>query len=237
MSALKNTRHEKFCQGIVSGLSQTKAYSGAGYSERGAKQSAARLLTDADVRSRIAELRHEIESHFIRLRITEREERLKAKQWLWDLVRQAITYRALGDFAKMHATGIVRRRYKSVGTGNNAQIVEEYEIDTGAVEALNSIERRAAIETGQEVDRQDINLRGKVNDEAEVLKRAFSFEELEAMRRRIQAVIDAEQTKPAPPANIIDVKPILEDDSKREAASPQSASDQVAEGKRPSWRD
>jgi hypothetical protein len=42
------------------------------------------------------------------------------------------------------------------------------------------------------VDRQDINLRGKVNDEAEVLKKAFSFAELEAIRERIQAVIDAE---------------------------------------------
>ena len=32
-----------------------------------------------------------------------------------------------------------------------------------------------------------INLRGKVNEEAEVLKRAFSFEELDAMDRRMKA--------------------------------------------------
>jgi hypothetical protein len=58
------------------------------------------------------------------------------------------------------------------------------------------------------------------------------------MQDRIQAVIDAEQGKSASPANIIDLKPILEDDSKRQAALPQSASDQgSAEGKRPSWRD
>ena len=42
-------------------------------------------------------------------------------------------------------------------------------------------------ETGQEVDRQDINLRGKLNDEAEVLKKAFTFEELNAMDRRMKA--------------------------------------------------
>ena len=37
-------------------------------------------------------------------------------------------------------------------------MVEEYEIDTSAVEALNSMERRAAIETGQECepDRSDL---------------------------------------------------------------------------------
>ena len=39
-------------------------------------------------------------------------------------------------------------------------MVEEYEIDTSAVEALNSMERRAAIETGQECepDRSDLTL-------------------------------------------------------------------------------
>ena len=39
-------------------------------------------------------------------------------------------------------------------------MVEEYEIDTSAVEALNSIERRAAIETSQECepDRSDLTV-------------------------------------------------------------------------------
>ena len=51
------------------------------------------------------------------------------------------------------------------------------------IESLNSVERRAAIETGQEVDRQDIKLGGKLNDRSEVLKKAFSFAELEANAR------------------------------------------------------
>ena len=33
MPALNNIRHELFCQGLVSGLSQVKAYTSAGYSE------------------------------------------------------------------------------------------------------------------------------------------------------------------------------------------------------------
>jgi phage terminase small subunit len=59
MGPLKNIRHEKFCQGIVRGLSQTKAYTAAGYSKRGAKQSAARLRNNPDVRSRASELRQD----------------------------------------------------------------------------------------------------------------------------------------------------------------------------------
>ena len=52
-----------------------------------------------------------------------------------------------------------------------------------------------------EVDRQDINLRGKVNDEAEVLKRAFSFAELAAMESRMRAARNGKVIEaPAAPA-------------------------------------
>jgi hypothetical protein len=41
-------------------------------------------------------------------------------------------------------------KLKSVRGKNNVQrVYREYEIDTGAIEALNSIEKRTAVETGQ----------------------------------------------------------------------------------------
>lgn len=54
---LKNAKHEHFAQLVSNGESATRAYVVAGYSENGAKQSAARLLTSADVCDRIAYLR------------------------------------------------------------------------------------------------------------------------------------------------------------------------------------
>jgi len=42
------------------------------------------------------------------------------------------------------------RKTRSVGSGKDARIVEEYEINTALIECLNSVEKRAAIETGQE---------------------------------------------------------------------------------------
>jgi phage terminase small subunit len=60
MPELKNPKHEKFAQGIVSGLSATKAYIFAGYEGRGAAGSADRLQKNAEVCVRIAELRAEI---------------------------------------------------------------------------------------------------------------------------------------------------------------------------------
>ena len=54
---LKNAKHEHFAQLVANGEPAARAYETAGYSGKGAKQSAARLLTAADVCDRVAHLR------------------------------------------------------------------------------------------------------------------------------------------------------------------------------------
>ncbi|SEN29913.1 hypothetical protein SAMN05216404_103302 [Nitrosospira multiformis] len=44
MPILKNARHERFAAGLADGLSQEKAYTGAGFSPKGARGSASSLL-------------------------------------------------------------------------------------------------------------------------------------------------------------------------------------------------
>jgi len=192
MGPLKNIRHEKFCQGIVSGLSQTEAYTAAGYSERGAKQSAARLRNNGDVRSRIYELRQEIESSFVPLQITERLQRLEAIQDRWDALRATKEALSKEDYAAAMKTGVVLRKVRAVGHGKNERVVEDYEINSALIEALNSVEKRAATETGQEIDRSDVNKRFGMAEKAEILRRAFTLEELEAIEARIEAAQNGE---------------------------------------------
>ena len=48
-------------------------------------------------------------------------------------------------------------------------MVEEYEIDTAAVEALNSIEKRAAVETGRE--QENIQVTGQISAKAALLSK------------------------------------------------------------------
>ena len=56
-------------------------------------------------------------------------------------------------------------KLKSVRGKNNVQrAYREYEIDTGAIEALNSVEKRAAIETGQ--DQENVNLTGQISSKS-----------------------------------------------------------------------
>ena len=133
------------------------------------------MLKNPQVCTRLAELQKAVEpileQKIVNLLVTERAQRLLAIQDRWDRVRTAIDARSREDYAAMMKTGVVCRKLRSVKDGNAVRVIEEYEIDTAAIEALNSIERRAAIETGQEVDRTDINLRGGLAAQAESFAR------------------------------------------------------------------
>lgn len=54
MPALKNARHERFCQNVAKGMSATDAYAEAGYN--GGASHASRLATNGNIKARIAEL-------------------------------------------------------------------------------------------------------------------------------------------------------------------------------------
>ena len=61
MGVLRNAKHEHFAQLVSKGEAPPRAYVIAGYSEHGAAQSANRLLKNAEVCSRIAQLREAVE--------------------------------------------------------------------------------------------------------------------------------------------------------------------------------
>lgn len=54
MAALENPKHERFAQELAKGKSATEAYAEAGYSE--SRSSASRLLTNANIVARVAEI-------------------------------------------------------------------------------------------------------------------------------------------------------------------------------------
>jgi len=101
-------------------------------------------------------------------------------------LRQRKAAFAVGDYQAAMKTGVVCRKVRWIG-GKDGREVVDYEINTALIEALNSVEKRAAIETGQEVDRSDINMRMGLADQAAILNKAFTLDELEAMDARIEA--------------------------------------------------
>lgn len=60
MPELTNKKHERFCQEYVIDYNGTKAAIRAGFKENSARQQAARLLTNANILSRVRELQHEL---------------------------------------------------------------------------------------------------------------------------------------------------------------------------------
>ena len=110
----------------------------------------------------------------------------------WDRVRAAIVARAAGDYKRMMATGVVCVKLKSVRGKNNVQrVYRQYEIDTGVIEALNSIEKRAAIETGQE--QENVNLTGQISAKSIALSKVMTLPELEALEAKMLAAMEAER--------------------------------------------
>ena len=83
-----------------------------------------------------------------------------ALQERWDSLRQAKVAIANGDYEAAMRTGVVCRRVRWIG-GKDGREVVEYEINTALIESLNSVEKRAAIETGQE--QENVNLTGQIS--------------------------------------------------------------------------
>ena len=57
MPELSKPNYERFAIEIAKGVAPAEAYANAGYSRKGAEKSASRLLTNAKIRQRIAEIR------------------------------------------------------------------------------------------------------------------------------------------------------------------------------------
>ena len=73
--------------------------------------------------------------------------RIIAKDGRWQLLEKVRQARANGE--QGIETGLVVKRYKLIGYGKDAQVVEEYEIDTGLLAAMDRLERGAAEELDQ----------------------------------------------------------------------------------------
>src|SRR5450432_4332826 len=117
MSVLTNSKHEHFAQAVAKGVSATKAYVAAGYSAKGAAQSAARMLTNADICSRLAELHLTLAAGTIALEISSRNARVQALQDRWDRLRTGIDLLLTERGADMAeapggSTGLLVRQYQ-----------------------------------------------------------------------------------------------------------------------------
>jgi phage terminase small subunit len=152
MPVLGNIKHEQFALLLVKGVSATKAYVSAGYSPKGAQQSAARLLSNAEVCSRVRELQEAVSAATIALEIRKRSARVKVLQEQLDgmlAVQQA--RRALyADDKHGGGTGQLAKDYR----GKLADQVV-WKFDAALVTQIAAVMKQAAIEEGQWTEKRE----------------------------------------------------------------------------------
>jgi hypothetical protein len=108
----------------------------------------------AQVEEHTEEIRQEVRRHGIAIV----ERRVAALNDRWRRMQRVIDARAI-EHAKVPGgdTGLLVRKLKNLGSGENARIVEEYEVDTGFLSEVRATEKQAAEELGQWTERKSID--------------------------------------------------------------------------------
>ena len=128
MAALQNKRHEKFCHEYIKDMNATQAAIRTGYSKNTANRIGSRLLSNVDIKARIAELR---EAYF-------NENIMTAQQVEYELTRIAL--------------GLSNEKHVVIeGTGDGyseARIIDKPPDEKSRLKALELMAKRHRILSG-----------------------------------------------------------------------------------------
>lgn len=152
MPLLSKPRHEQFAQNVARGETLTNSYILAGYPEKAAATCASRLAKQRAVAARIDEIRATISAGLEKLTIRDQARRFQRANERYDKLHEVIAARAADpdhQRAPGGNTGILARKLKQIGSGDSAQLVEEFEVDTGLLTEARKLEEHAAKELGQ----------------------------------------------------------------------------------------
>lgn len=114
---------------------------------------------ESEFAARVEELLEAFRQEVRRRGIAVRERRLQVLDDTWDRLQRVIQERADDP---THAnvpgwkTGLLVHNVKSVGGGDNATVVDLYEIDTGLLRELREHKKQAAQELGQWTEKHEV---------------------------------------------------------------------------------
>jgi hypothetical protein len=110
-------------------------------------------------RERVAFLRAEIREVVRRRGIASVERRVDALNDRWELMKRVIRERGeeLAGKTAGGATGLLVRTYKVLGSGEDAELISEFQVDTGLLRELRAHEQQAAQELGQWLERKEVS--------------------------------------------------------------------------------
>ena len=104
--------------------------------------------------------------------IADKVERVRGYNERRELMRQVIAERGVDPGMQDVAggkTGLIVHNVKGVGKGEDFQLIDLYEVDTGLLRELRELEKQAAQELGQWTEKKDITSDGKALTNATVI--------------------------------------------------------------------
>jgi transposase-like protein len=130
--------------------------------------------------------------------LVELRNRVNALNQRWNRLHRIIDDRAKDKTMRAPgaSTGLLTRTYKQIGSGESAEKVEEYQVDTGLLKELREHEKQAAQELGQWSDKAKVE-QGPID-----VKVVWSDEMLtpeSGRRRKFAGRVDVEAHLKAPP--------------------------------------
>lgn len=159
MPILRNAKHEHFAKLVSNGESPVRAYVLAGYSEGGAYASASRLLKNAEICERIAQLREAKELAHSKAVSSVMEKAALTKEWvitqLMEVVRMGKATEPVLD-AEGSPTGELKQNLAAVNSALKllgtelGMFVERREVRTGLLSAATDAELDQLIQQSAE---------------------------------------------------------------------------------------
>lgn len=124
----------------------------------------ARWKTDSDFAAQVGDHVGQIQAAMLRHAIAKKHKRLTVLDGLHDKLLTVVEERAAdyannaesGDVPAGGGTGLILRQIKQIGSGRDAQIVEEFGVDTGLIREIRAIHEQAAKELGQWQDKLQV---------------------------------------------------------------------------------
>ena len=138
---LRNPRHELFARLVAAGKPATRAYIEVGFAEKGAEQSACRLLKKPEVEKRVREVQAEIGAKLVKANIRELDARILALDARWELAHQ-LSMETLKSGKPNVALLREAREMEAWASKDLGQYVEKHEVGGTIIERLNAARER-----------------------------------------------------------------------------------------------
>lgn len=128
------------------------------------RQALAAWKTHPDFAAMVGDHVGQFQAGMLRLHIAKKRERVKVLDEMHTKLLTVVEERAAdyaaqaisGDVPAGGGTGLILRQIKQIGSGHDAQIVEEFGVDTGLIREVRALHEQAAKELGQWTERSQV---------------------------------------------------------------------------------